>query len=111
MLDAALSRFLIQPIFCPVTKLLLNVRDLEPDDVAFGRLREAWFAFVSGHLGASLSAGSAQRRDDEHADGKAIKVQVREVIERLIKGVIVAEGKEKDLMIQKYALSLFPFEY
>jgi hypothetical protein len=36
---------------------------------------------------------------------------VREVIERLIKGVIVAEGKEKDLMIQKYALSLFPFEY
>ena len=111
MLDAALSRNLIQPIFCPVTKLLLTVCDLEPDDVAFGRLREAWFAFVSGHLGASLSAGSAQRRDDEHADGKAIKVQVREVMERLIKGVIVAEGKEKDLTILKYALSLFPFEY
>ena len=57
--------------------------------------------------GSSLSVGSAQRRDDEHADGKSIKVQVLEVIEKLIVGVIVAEGKEKDQSILKYVLSLF----
>jgi len=107
-LQVAYSRFIIAPIICPITKAQLTVHDLDSDDVTFGRLREAWFALEAGtEQGAPLSAGSAQRRDDEHADGKSIKVQVLEVIEKLIVGVIVAEGKEKDQSILKYVLSLF----
>ena len=64
-LQMAYNRNIISPLFCPVTKAQLTVNDLEPDDIAFGRLREAWFALKAGtEPGSSLSVGSAQRRDD-----------------------------------------------